>query len=177
MNKTLLLTALLAACGAAAAHADYKVDMNAIDIRGVGAPLGTVAITEAPGGGVTLTPSLKGLPPGNHGFHVHEFGNCGSKEKDGRIEPGELAGSHYDPDKTKKHAGPDGQGHRGDLPLLKVGANGEANEPLTQKRLKLSDLRNKSLVVHQGGDTYGEPPPSGGGGTRIACGVVQPGQK
>jgi Cu-Zn family superoxide dismutase len=170
-NKSLL--AIAAALAAGAAFGDYKVDVNRIDIKGVGESLGTVAIAAAPGGGVTLTPDLKGLPPGAHGFHVHQFANCAAKEKDGKLEPGEAAGPHFDPDKTHKHAGPAGQGHKGDLPVLNVSASGEAKEAVTSKRLKLNDLRAKSLVIHQGGDTYSEPPPNGGGGTRIACGVVE----
>jgi Cu-Zn family superoxide dismutase len=166
---------LVAAAGmaAGAANADYTVQMNAIDIKGVGSPIGTVTIAAAPGGGVVLTPALKALPPGTHGFHVHEFANCGAKEKDGKMSPGEMAGSHFDPDKTGKHAGPTGQGHKGDLPLLDVAASGEAKQAVTAKRLSLGDLKNKSLVIHQGGDTYSEPPPSGGGGTRIACGLIE----
>jgi Cu-Zn family superoxide dismutase len=166
---------LLAAAGMAAfaANADYTVQMNAIDIKGVGAPLGTITIAAAPGGGVVLTPALNGLPPGAHGFHVHQFANCGAKEKDAKMEPGEMAGPHYDPAKTAKHLGPAGQGHKGDLPVLNVAAGGEAKQAVTAKRLTLDDLKGKSLVIHQGGDTYSEPPPSGGGGTRIACGVIE----
>ena len=88
---------VLAAAGVAIA--DYKVDMNAIDIKGVGASLGTIKVSAAPKGGVLFTPDLKGLPAGTHGFHVHEFANCGAKEKDGKMEPGEMAGGHYDPKK------------------------------------------------------------------------------
>jgi Cu-Zn family superoxide dismutase len=170
-NKSVL--AFAAAVAAGSALADYKVDMNLIDIKGVGAPIGTVTIVAAPGGGVALTPNLKGLPPGTHGFHVHQFANCGAKEHDGKMEAGEMAGPHYDPDKTGKHLGPAGEGHKGDLPVLIVGPGGEATQPMTAKRLKLADLRNKALIVHQGGDTYSEPPPLGGGGARIACGVIE----
>jgi Cu-Zn family superoxide dismutase len=175
--KTRILILAAGLTAAATANADYNVRVNAIDNTGVGASLGTVKVSAAPNGGVTLAPDLKGLPPGDHGFHVHAFGNCGAKAKDGKLQPGEMAGPHYDPAKTKKHAGPEGQGHKGDLPVLKVGADGTATEAVTAKRLTLGNLRGKSLVIHQGGDTYSEPPPSGGGGTRIACGVFQPGAK
>src|SRR4030088_30346 len=119
-NKSLL--ALAAALAAGAALGDYKVDMNRIDIKGVGESLGTVTIATTPGGGLTFTPDLKGLPPGAHGFHVHQFANCAAKQKDGKLEPGEAPGAHYDPCKTHKHAGPAGEGHKGDLPVLNVGA-------------------------------------------------------
>ena len=115
--RTATLLAALAAAGATAAWADYRVDMNAIDVKGVGAPVGTVTITED-AGGVRFTPDLKGLPPGAHGFHVHEFPNCGARAKDGKVLAGDLAGNHWDPDHHGKHGKPGGEGHRGDLPPL-----------------------------------------------------------
>jgi Cu-Zn family superoxide dismutase len=172
MNPKSLL-ALAATLAAGGAFADYKLQMNLIDIKGVGASIGTVTVSAAQGGGVTFLPNLTGLPPGKHGFHVHQFANCGAKEKDGKLEPGEMAGPHYDPDKTEKHAGPTGAGHKGDLPVLEVAADGTATKAITAKRLSLNDLKSKSLIIHQGGDTYSEPPPSGGGGTRIACGIIE----
>jgi Cu-Zn family superoxide dismutase len=174
--KRIILGALGALAALSASHAgaqQYSVEMNAIDIKGVGAPLGTVTLTAAPQGGVVFTPNLKGLPPGEHGFHVHEFANCGAKEKDGKMSAGELAGDHLDPKKTHKHQGPAGEGHTGDLPPLKVDAQGNATQPVTAPRLALRDLRRKSLMIHEGGDNLADQPkPNGGGGTRIACGVV-----
>ena len=168
-----LLLAVAGSVVAGAALADYKVDMTQIDIKGAGASVGTIAITSGPGGGVTFTPDLKGLPPGTHGFHVHEFANCGAKEKDGKMSPGEMAGEHYDPKKTHKHEGPTGNGHLGDLPPLKVDAQGNATQAVTAPHLALKDLRRKALVIHEGGDNGSDQPkPNGGGGTRIACGVV-----
>ena len=168
---------VLAALAATAAAADYEVTMNAIDAKGVGAPIGTVTITQAREG-VELVPNLKNLPPGRHGFHVHEDAGCGAREKDGKMSAGEMAGEHYDPTKSKKHAGPDGQGHRGDLPVLEVDFYGAATTRVLGRHLTLRDLEGKSLVVHEGGDNYSDQPkPNGGGGTRIACGVIQPGEK
>lgn len=176
MKTTLRIAAITAALGATSALGDYTVEMNAIDIRGVGAPLGTVTISAAPQGqGVVLKPQLKGLPPGPHGFHVHEFANCGAKEKDGKMEPGAMAGGHWDPDKAGKHGSPKGGGHRGDLPVLQVKADGTAGGTLAAPRIRLEDLANKALMIHEGGDNYADKPkPLGGGGKRIACGVIQP---
>jgi Cu-Zn family superoxide dismutase len=174
--KRIILGALGALAALSASHAgaqQYAVEMNAIDIKGVGAPIGTVTLTAAPQGGVLVTPDLKGLPPGEHGFHVHEFANCGARQKDGKMSAGELAGDHYDPKKTQKHAGPQGAGHMGDLPPLKVDAQGNAKQAVVAPRLALKELRGKSLMVHEGGDNLADQPkPNGGGGTRIACGVV-----
>ncbi|HXN15856.1 MAG TPA: superoxide dismutase [Cu-Zn] SodC [Usitatibacter sp.] len=172
----LLLSGALATAGVAAA--DYHVTMNAIDAKGVGVAIGHVTISAAQQGGVLFTPDLKGLPPGAHGFHVHAFANCGARQKEGRIAPGEMAGGHYDPKKTGKHSGPQGEGHMGDLPVLKVDGLGAATEPVTASHLTLRRLRNKSLVIHQGGDNYSDmPQPLGGGGARIACGVIQAGER
>lgn len=170
MNRV-LLGALLVASGVA--HADYKVDMRAIDAKGVHKSIGTVTVSAASGGGVTFKPQLKGLPAGDRGFHVHQNADCGPKEKDGKMVAGEAAGPHWDPDKSGKHAGPKGGGHRGDLPTLTVAPDGSATKAVTAPNLKLADLAGKSLVIHSGSDTYSEPPPNGGGAERIACGVIR----
>ncbi len=175
MTIALRAAACAVALGAAPiAHADYTVEMNAIDVKGVERSLGTIAIAAAAGGGVTFTPNLQGLPPGTHGFHVHQFPNCGAREKAGALEAGALAGDHYDPKKTGKHGGPEGDGHLGDLPPLQVGGDGRATRPVTARRLALRELANHSLVIHAGGDNASDQPkPNGGGGARIACGLVQ----
>src|SRR3954464_13487190 len=143
--KTTILAAL-AALAAGSAWADYRVDMNLIDVRGVGAPVGTVAVSEEQGG-IKLAPDLKGLPPGTHGFHVHEFANCGARAREGAVVAGALAGDHWDPDHKGHHGAPGAGGHRGALPPLVVGADGTARQAITVKGIKLSELRNKSLVV------------------------------
>ena len=177
MNRPLAFAVFSVLASPSLAFADYRVDMNAIDTKGVGASMGSVKIT-AGKGGVVLTPNLKGLPPGDHGFHVHEKANCSAMQKDGKLEPGEGAGAHFDPKKTHKHTGPKGGGHLGDLPVLKVGADGTATAPMTVAGLRLKDFTNRSLMIHAGGDNYADDPkPNGGGGARIACGVVQAGEK
>jgi len=172
------LPLFLGALATSAAMAQMKVDVNKIDIKGVGAPIGTVTLSEGRGGGVVLTPDLRELPPGTHGFHVHEFANCAAQARDGKMEAGALAGGHWDPKKTGRHGKPDGDGHMGDLPPLQVDAAGRATKPVSAPRLKLDDLKNKSLVIHAGGDNHSDQPkPSGGGGERIACGVIEPQKK
>ena len=89
--------------------------------------------------------------------------------------PAGAAGGHFDPQHTGKHAGPQGNGHLGDLPVLQVAANGAATETLTAPRIiDVGALRGKALMIHAGGDNYSDQPaPLGGGGARIACGVLQ----
>lgn len=164
----------LTATGFAYADLSYTVKMNLIDANGNGKAIGEIVVTPGQQGkGVALAPSLSGLPPGDHGFHVHQNPSCAAAMKDGKMEPGEAAGPHYDPGTTGKHAGPAGAGHKGDLPVLKVDANGKAGAALATNNLTWQELKGRSLMIHAGGDTYGEPPANGGGGARIACGVIQ----
>ncbi len=115
--------------------------------------------------GLLLTPNLTGLPPGAHGFHIHQNPSC--------RDQGMGAGGHLDPYHTNKHLGPyNSAGHLGDLPILFVDENGRATLPVLAPRLKLSDIQNHSLMIHAGGDNYSDNPKMGGGGERIACGVV-----
>lgn len=149
-----------------------SVAMYKIDNRGVGPEIGTLTLMDTRGG-LEVTPNLRGLPPGAHGFHVHESPNCGPAMKDGKMVAGLAAGNHYDPNATGKHEGPKGDGHRGDLPVLVVDQGGNATERLLAFRLQVSAVRGRALVIHEGGDNYSDQPkPLGGGGARIACGVV-----
>ena len=157
----------------AAPAAAAPVVMNAVSATGVGAALGTVAIEETPYG-VVFTPALTGLEAGVHGFHVHENASCATETKDGKPTPAQAAGGHYDPDGSKKHGLPWGDGHKGDLPALVVDAKGAANVPVLAPRLKLADLKGRSLMIHVGGDNHADhPAPLGGGGARMACGVFK----
>ena len=172
--KTLALAATLIALPLArvAPAADTAVEMHLVDASGVGKAIGKVTLADTPAG-LRLTPDLSGLPPGQHGFHVHETGNCSPAEKDGKMAAGVSAGGHLDPAKTGKHLGPEGKGHLGDLPVLTVASDGTARQAVVAPRLKMADLHNRALMIHAGGDNFAdEPEPLGGGGARIACGVV-----
>lgn len=169
--RTTLVAIVLAACSPA--PTEYlQVEMHAIDASGVGPTIGTIALAESPAG-LVVTPSVEGLPAGPHGLHVHEKPSCDSAEKDGTVQAGLAAGPHYDPAGTGRHQGPTGQGHLGDLPLLTADASGKALGEVVAPRLKLSDIKGRSLMLHAGGDNYSDAPePNGGGGPRIACGLI-----
>ena len=149
------------------------VTVNLVDGNGIGKSVGTVAIRPDKDG-VVLIPKLKGLPPGEHGFHVHENASCEPALKDGKKAAAEAAGGHFDPARTNTHKGPEGGGHKGDLPKLNVAQNGAATQKIEVKGLGLADFHGKTLMIHAGGDNYSDAPkPLGGGGERIACGVVK----
>lgn len=171
----LAAAALLALSGAAQAEGGtgLTVPMNMVDEKGVGTSVGKVSIRETPYG-LEFTPALVGLAPGLHGFHVHENPDCGPREQNGKMVAALAAGGHYDPAGTKRHGLPWGDGHLGDLPALFVDTTGNANQPVLAPRLKMADVKGRSLMVHAGGDNHADhPAPLGGGGARVACGVIQ----
>jgi Cu-Zn family superoxide dismutase len=178
MKYSILLGALLfgtTIAGAAhAADTSITVPLNFVDEKGIVNAAGDVVITESQYG-LVFTPNLSGLPAGVHGFHVHENASCDPGMKDGKPGAALAAGGHWDPNKTGKHAGPYGDGHMGDLPALYAGADGKATYPVLAPRLhSLDSLRGHALMVHAGGDNHDDhPAPLGGGGARIACGVIK----
>jgi Cu-Zn family superoxide dismutase len=174
VNKIITL-ACVALLAAAPAFADtLTITIHLTSDTGVGESIGTVVATDTPYG-LLLTPDLKGLAPGLHGFHVHENGSCQCSEKDGKMVPGLSAGGHYDPAKTGKHLGPySADGHLGDLPPLYVAADGSATLAVLAPRLKVKDLKGRAVMVHAGGDNFSDQPAAlGGGGARVACGVIE----
>ena len=172
-----ILPALIAAAGLGLAGPGLaetlKAPMALATPTGPGDSIGAITISESPAGAVFHL-DLHGLPPGEHGFHVHAKGACGPAEKDGKTVPAGAAGGHLDPDMTGAHMGPSGTGHLGDLPKLVVAADGTAKGDLIAPRIKTLDaLKDRSLMIHAGGDNYADQPaPLGGGGARLACGVI-----
>ena len=154
--------------------AELRAEIKQTTPTGTGESLGTVTLSDGAGGAAVKT-ALKGLPPGPHGFHVHQNGSCQPTTANNQPVPAGAAGGHYDPQNTGKHEGPEGSGHLGDLPVLQAGADGSANQTLTAPHIKnAAELRGKALMIHAGGDNYSDQPaPLGGGGARIACGVLE----
>jgi Cu-Zn family superoxide dismutase len=175
--RKVIVCLLVLGCGAAvsatlAPTGDTVVSLTLVDARGQGAPVGEVTLSDSRYG-LVLTPRLKGLPAGLHGFHVHEHPSCAPAEKDGAVVAAQAAGAHYDPKASGQHGPPWGDGHLGDLPALYVAADGTATYPVLAPRLTRKDVSGRSLMVHAGGDNHADhPAPLGGGGGRIACGVI-----
>ncbi len=162
---------------ASVARADeVNVEMREINARGVWDVVGSVKATDT-GDGLVLAIALTDLPGGAHGFHLHENGNCGPGSTASGVAAGMAAGGHYDPNNTGRHMGPSARGHLGDLPVIFIQTDEDGGVPysgtLVAPHLKVSDMRGRALVIHKDGDNYAdEPKPNGGGGDRLACGVV-----
>lgn len=152
---------------------ELSIPINLIDEEGVGEEIGTISVRDTDYG-LLFTPDLTNIPSGIHGFHVHENPSCDPGNQDGEIKAGLAAGGHYDPDETGSHEGPYGEGHLGDLPPLVADADGNATLPILAPRLYAEDIKGRALIVHAGGDNFSdEPEKLGGGGSRLACGVVE----
>lgn len=152
---------------------EIVIQMNLVNEQGLGKGIGTVTARDTQFG-LMLIPQLSDLKPGTHGFHVHENPECSAVMKEGKPVAALAAGGHLDPGGTGRHEGPYGKGHLGDLPALYAGEDGKATLTLLAPRLKVADLKGRSLMIHTGGDNYSDQPEKlGGGGARIACGVIK----
>lgn len=172
--KALFVVCILATCFAGIAFCeDITITINAVTADGVGKEIGTITATDSKYG-LMLKPQLAELPPGLHGFHLHENPSCDPAKKEDKVVAAQAAGGHFDPAKTAKHEGPYGEGHLGDIPPLFVDADGKAGMPVVAPRLKTSDLKGHALMIHAGADNFSDQPmPLGGGAARIACGVIK----
>jgi Cu-Zn family superoxide dismutase len=128
---------------------------------------GTVTFTEV-ADGVQVQAEITGLTPGNHGFHVHEFGDCSAPDAS-------SAGGHFNPT-NKPHAGPDAlERHVGDMGNVEADASGKAKLDYVDHQISLTNdpqsVIGRSVVVHMKQDDL-KSQPSGDSGARIACGVI-----
>lgn len=142
---------------------------NMVDTRGVG--IGAVILT-AEGEGVALRGALIGLPPGEHGFHIHQTGSC---------EPPafESAGDHLGAGETAHGFDASGGPHAGDLRNITAAEDSTAtvvqatgSVTLRDGSVELLDDDGSAIVIHALPDDY-TTQPSGASGDRVACGVIE----
>lgn len=173
MKLSRLLIVILLFGSLPAIAAEKVVAMRAISETGVGKIIGIIKLADS-AQGLLITPDLAELPPGERGFHIHQNPSCATLEKDGKKVAGLGAGGHYDPAHSGKHEGPAGAGHSGDLPALVVAADGTATQSVVAPKLKVADVIDRAIIIHAGSDNYSDDPkPLGGGGARIACGIIE----
>jgi superoxide dismutase, Cu-Zn family len=118
--------------------------------------------------GVHVVGSFSGLVYGEHGFHVHEKGDCSAPDA-------ASAGGHFNPG-AKPHAARDAAArHAGDLGNLKADPYGLARVDFVDKGLSLSgadSIIGKAVIIHEKADDFATQP-SGNAGARQACGVIE----
>jgi superoxide dismutase, Cu-Zn family len=129
---------------------------------------GTVTFTPK-GDRVVVVANVSGLAPGNHGFHIHEKGDCSSGD-------GMSAGGHFNP-LGKPHGSPSTMDrHAGDMPMLVADASGNATLTVDLDVMTVgagaADVIGKGVIVHKDADDY-KTQPTGNSGARVACGVIR----
>jgi Cu-Zn family superoxide dismutase len=173
MLKTIIILLCIIVLSGLVFAEEMTIKVFLVTEQGVGKEIGTVTASDSKYG-LILTPQLNDLAAGLHGFHVHAKPDCSHAMMEGKPVAGFAAGGHYDPTNTGKHEGPYGNGHLGDLPALYITTDGKATLPVLAPRLRVADIKGRSLMIHAGGDNYSDIPAMlGGGGARVACGVVK----
>jgi Cu-Zn family superoxide dismutase len=166
MQTCLAALAIVALCLPAAAQT-ASAPLKGTD----GKEVGSANLTQTPNG-VLINLAVKGLPPGEHAFHVHTVGKCEA--------PFDSAGGHFNPG-HKKHGMMAAEGaHAGDMPNLHVPQSGDLTVEIVNSAITLEkgkpnsvfDADGSALVIHAKSDDY-KTDPTGDAGGRIACGVIQ----
>jgi superoxide dismutase, Cu-Zn family len=128
---------------------------------------GTVTFTEV-ADGVQVQAEITGLSPGEHGFHVHEFGDCSAADAS-------SAGAHFN-STSQPHGAPDAAArHVGDMGNVEADASGAAKLTYLDHNMSLANdqrsIIGRSVVVHAKADDL-KSQPAGDSGARVACGVI-----
>ena len=129
---------------------------------------GTVNFYETPKG-VRVVAKVTGLTPGQHGFHVHEKGDCSTPD-------GSSAGGHFNPTGAK-HGGPmDVERHAGDFGNITADGSGNAKADFVDSRISFdgpNSIIGKGVIVHANPDDLkSQTPTPGNAGKRVACGTI-----
>lgn len=169
-TKLLASAAALAIAGCAAMSPPAPAARAELEPTKGNAAKGTVTFQQA-GDKVRVSATITGLKPNaEHGFHVHEKGDCSSGD-------GMSAAGHYNP-AGKPHGDhrSSGERHAGDLPNLMSDAYGNATASFEVSGISVgggaADIVGKGLIVHRDPDDY-KSQPAGNAGPRLACAVIQ----
>jgi Cu-Zn family superoxide dismutase len=169
--------------GEAGGSASHEGDDARATLRNAaGVQIGSVKL-EQEGDSVKLKVKVEGVAPGFHGFHIHGTGACDAVSTPPvATDPFTTAGGHYNPGAVTH------RDHAGDLPVLLIDGDGEAQARFATDRFALGDLLagdGSAFILHANADNYANIPvvPYGGpvgatlntgdAGSRIACGIVE----
>ena len=151
-------------------HMDHATAVASLEPTTGNSARGTVTFTQD-GDEVRVRAQVSGLKPNaEHGFHVHEKGDCSSGD-------GMSTGGHFNP-AGKAHGPQSSEHHAGDMPSLRSDAKGNATASFELKGVSIggtaADLVGHGLIVHRDPDDY-KTQPTGNAGPRIACAVITKG--
>ncbi|QEL64329.1 superoxide dismutase, Cu-Zn family [Oryzomicrobium terrae] len=119
-------------------------------------------------GGVRVEARATGLTPGEHGFHVHEVGDCSAPD-------GTSAKGHFNPTGKAHGNSTMGEHHAGDIPNLVADGSGVVRQRMDVMGMSLegpTGIMGRAIVIHADPDDY-KSQPAGNSGKRVACGVIR----
>ncbi len=156
---------LLAACASVPGSSPNATAK--LEARSGSAVAGTVSFTQV-GAKVRVAAEVSGLTPGEHGFHIHESGDCSAPDA-------ASAKGHFNPAGRQHGYHSAAERHVGDLPNLIADASGNAKMGVELSQLELAQsptgIYARSVVIHADPDDY-KSQPAGNSGKRIACGTI-----
>ena len=159
-----LATALASACASTPPGGGARATLEPTSGSKVG---GEVRFTPIPGG-VRVEAQATGLTPGEHGFHVHEVGDCSAPD-------GTSAKGHFNPTGSHHGNAAMGEHHAGDIPNLVADGSGVARQRVDVLGMSLegpNSIVGRAIVIHADPDDY-KSQPAGNSGKRVACGVIR----
>ena len=165
MKKYVLLSILLAACASMSSGPSASATLSATSGSNAS---GTVKLMQLGDGSVRVTIDLAGVPPGVHGFHIHDKGDCGDN--------GNAAGGHFNPATTAHGAPTVDPHHAGDFGNVTADPDGRVHVELITRSVTVEAGPNSAVghavILHANPDDL-VTQPTGNAGARIACGIVQ----
>jgi superoxide dismutase, Cu-Zn family len=165
LSLSVILAAAAATLAATMRSAEVKLQSQDSKVSG------TVHFTEE-AGGVHVVADVKGVKPGEHGFHLHEKGDCSTPDY-------KSAGGHFNPAKAPHACDPTDPRHAGDFGNITVDKDGNGHLDFTTKALSFegpNSVLGKAVILHTGVDDC-KTQPTGNAGDRLACGVVNAGME
>ena len=167
-NIPIAVLVVLSATGGLAWADTAPVAAAMVEGRSGSQARGSVIFTPA-GDKIRVGVRISGLTPGEHGFHIHEAGDCSAPDAmsaKGHFNPAGRAHGHVT---AAEH-------HAGDLPNLVADADGNARASTEVSGFTLDDgptgILGRAVVIHADPDDY-KTQPAGNSGKRVACGVIK----
>ncbi|MFO1455583.1 MAG: superoxide dismutase family protein [Steroidobacteraceae bacterium] len=161
-------TVALLATGCVSLGGGAKGRTVALESRSGSSVTGTLQLSDS-SAGLRIRGEVRGLAPGSeHGFHIHDKGDCSAPDAS-------SAGPHFNPAGAPHGRAGAGAHHAGDMPNIKADAKGVAKIDQLVAGVTLAAGANgaagRALVVHRDPDDYSSQP-AGNAGPRFACGVI-----
>lgn len=173
MKKTLFpLLVLTIAIGCAGIRQADRTATATLEAKSGSSVSGVVRFTETLADGATavrVSVDARNVPPGVHGFHVHEFGDCSAPDAT-------SAGGHFNPTNHPHGAPNEAASHAGDFGNVLANDNRRVDTTYLMRGVTLGEgttsIVGKAIVIHANPDDL-VTQPTGDAGGRIACGVIR----